>query len=254
VVPAAENLDAAPIGTAVSGSFQLGGKLIPLPESQYVLTARAVGETAMLEGDISQARPKVVRVLLAQVRPPRVRGYVFASVSLKPANYRFKWSGEPCKKEDTLYRADLTGSRGENENCLLVDHTFPSFGARSQGIWRDATGWLAEHNVQFPVPVMITANVTRFEGWQLVAATYAFNPRMYGCNAPISRSWADSPWHKKTINEDPQRVRFVESVTAWGKMVQGHFEALVAGRESDVQKTSGIYNCAAAQVALGQTP
>src|SRR5205814_292991 len=84
--------------------------------------------------------------------------------------------------------------------------------------------------VQLPVPVAITAHVTRFQQSRLVAASYAFNPRMYGCDAPMSRSWKESPWHKDSIEADPQRVRFVDSVTEWGKVVQGHFDALIAAR------------------------
>ncbi|HKB48695.1 MAG TPA: hypothetical protein VKC57_13420, partial [Ktedonobacterales bacterium] len=176
------------------------------------------------------------------------------SVALKPTSYRFNWSGEPCKKEGTLYRADLTGSHGEDENCLLVDHLILNLGPRAQGIWKDAADWLTQQKVQVPVPVVITAHVTRFQLSQSVSASYAFNPRMYGCNAPLSRSYVDSPWHKNAINADPQRVRFVESVTEWGKVVQQHFDNLVAGRPSSIEKTPAIYNCSAAQVALSEPP
>ena len=73
---------------------------------------------------------------------------------------------------------------------------------------------------------------------------------MYGCDAPRSRSWADSPWNKKSIDGDAQRVKFVESVTGWGKVVQQHFNELVAGRASAIEKSPGIHSCAAAQAAL----
>ena len=74
---------------------------------------------------------------------------------------------------------------------------------------------------------------------------------MYGCNAPFSRSWADSPWHKSQVQADPQRVRFVESVTAWGKVVQGYFDALGVGRASTLEERPAIYSCARATAALG---
>jgi hypothetical protein len=248
---AADSLHVAPIGTTVSGSFDLGGRLIPLPEGDYVLAARTVSEPAMLDGSISMRRPKIVRVMLVQVQPPRLRAAVLASAALLDgASYRFTWSGQPCKKEDTLYRADLTGSHGEDENCLLVDHALGTFGPRSQGIWKEAANWLAEHNVQLPVPVLIVASVTRNQQWQHVAAAYAFNPRMYGCDAPRSRTWADSPWHKKAIDADPQRARFVESVTAWGKVAQRHLDDLVAGRPPATDARPAIHSCASAQAAL----
>ena len=254
-VIAAENLDAAPIGTSVTGSFELAGKLIPLPEGTFQLAARTLNEAAMLEGSIATPRTKVVHVVLAYIRPPRLRAAVYVRASLKPDSYvGSRWSGEPCKKDGTLYRADLTGSHGDNENCLLVDHTMLNLGPHAQGIWKDAALWLSAQNVQVPVPIVITANVTRFQNTQLVAASYAFNPRMYGCNAPVSRSYTDSPWHKNAINADPQRVRFVESVTDWGKAVQTHFDKLVGGQPSTIEKRPTIYNCSAAQVVLSHTP
>ena len=114
----------------------------------------------------------------------------------------------------------------------------------------DAAAWLAYHDVVLPVPVLIVAEITRIERHELVRVAYAFNPRMYGCDAPRARTWAQSPWHRKAVDGDPQRVRFVDSVVGYGKAMQQHFDALVAGRQSTIEKAPTIYSCAAAQAAL----
>ena len=248
----AADLETAPIGTVVSGSFELGGRVFPLPEGSFQLAARSIHESASSAGGMYIPRPKVGHVVVVQIRPPRLIAAVHARAALRPESHRFNWSGQPCIKEDTLFRADLSGGHGENENCLLVDHMI-LMGPKAQGIWKDAATWLTEQKVQVPTQV-ITAHVTRFQQSRLVAASYAFNPRMYGCNAPQSQSWADSPWNKKNVDGDPQRVRFVDSVTAWGKVVQTHLDALIEGRESKVVSGAPIYSCRAAQVALGETP
>jgi len=250
----AADLEVAPIGSTVTGSFELGGKLIPLPEGRFQLAARTINESPLLGGTMVTSRVKVGHVILVQIRPPRLIAAVHARATLAADSHRFNWSGEPCKKEDTLYRSDLTGSHGEDENCLLVDHAMLNLGPKAQGIWKDAAAWLTEQKVQVPGPVMITAHVTRFQQSRLVGASYSFNPRMYGCNAPVSRSYNESPWHKNAINQDPQRVRFVESVTAWGKVVQGHFDALITGRDSKVEHGPAIYSCRAAQASLSDAP
>lgn len=245
---AAESLHLAPLGTTVSGTFDLAGRPIPLPEGNFVLAARSVTQPPMIGGDISKPRAKIAHVMLVQIEPPRLRAAVLASaVLIEGSSYRFHWSGQPCRKEDVLYRADLTGSRGEDENCLLVDHAVGNFGPRAQGLWKETATWLAEHNVELPVPVLITASVTRNHRWQHVAATYAFNPRMYGCGGPRSRSWAESPWHRSRVGEDAAKVRFVESVTAWGKGVQAGFDELIAGRPPAYER-SRIERCAPAPV------
>ena len=141
---AAESLHLAPLGTVVSGSFDLAGKLIPLPAGNFALAAATVSEPPMLEGDISKPRAKIARVVLVQIEPPRLRAAVVASAVLNPGTYRMTWVGNPCKKDDTLYRADLSGSVGsESDNCLLVDHTLGRFSPRSPGIWKDAATWLS---------------------------------------------------------------------------------------------------------------
>ena len=252
-VHAVENLELAPIGTSVTRSFELGGRSFPLPAGRFQLAARTINEMPRRGGPLATSRITVGHVVLVQIQPPRLIAAVHARTTLKADSHRFNWTGQPCTKEDTLYRSDLTGSHGEDENCLLVDHSV-LLGPKAQGIWRDAATWLAEQKVQLPVPVAITAHVTRFQQSRLVAASYAFNPRMYGCDAPMSRSWKESPWHKDSIEADPQRVRFVDSVTEWGKVVQGHFDALIAGRESRVENGPAIHSCRAGQVTLSGTP
>ena len=251
----AEDLLTAPIGTAVIGSFALADKLIPLPEGSYLLAARAIEQSTMMgSGDVTK-RPSVARVLLVQIKPPRLRAAVYASVSLKPATYRYNWVGNPCKRDDTLYRGDLSAAVGsESDNCLQVDYVLGTFGSRSQGIWKDTSAWLIEQQVQVPVPPLIVAHVTRTERWQLVSATYAFNPRMHGCEVPRSTSRADSPWSKKSLADDPERVRFVDSVVEFGKAMQQHFDDLVTGRPSSIDKVPSIYRCGSARLALDDIP
>lgn len=254
-VYAAENLDVAPIGTAVTGSFVLGGKAIPLPEGRYFLAARAIEQPPMMgSGDVTN-RPSVARVVLVQIKPPRLRAAVYASVSLTPPTYRYTWVGNPCKKETALYREDLSSTVGsENDNCLVVDYVLGTFSARSQGVWKDASAWLTEQQVHVPVPPLVVAHATRTERWQLVSALYAFNPRMHGCEVPRTTSRADSPWNKKSLADDPERVRFVDSVVEFGKAMQQHFDNLLTGRASPIDKVPAIYTCGPARLALINTP
>jgi hypothetical protein len=231
----------------VSGSFDLAGKTIPLPEGKFALAAAAVTQPAMLDGSIDTPRAKLARVVLVQTRPPRLRAAVVASAVLDPGTHRITWGNDLCKKEDALFRAD---AGGDNANCLLIDHQLGTFSPQSRrGVFKEAANWLATQQVELPVGVLISATLTRTENWQLISASYAFNPRLYGCASPRSLSWAQSPWHKSKLAEDPQRVRFVESVTAFGKVAQTHFDELVAGRPSTVSLPA-IYSCASAQASL----
>ncbi len=126
---------------------------------------------------------------------------------------------------------------------LLVDHRVANFTAKSQGMFKQTTDWLSQEKIQLPVPVLIVATVTRMEGWQLVTASYAFNPEVFGCDTRRYRPWADSPWHRQRIGDDVHKVRFVESVTAWGKVVQAQFKQLFIGGQPSTERALSIYQC-----------
>jgi hypothetical protein len=237
------SVELPPVGSAFAGTFNLGGRAIPLPEGQFVVTAARIDDSRLLGGDLSKPRSRLARALLVQTDARKLRAAVWASVALKPPSFRFEWVSQPCRKPDTLFRADLSASMStDGENCLLVDHVVANFTTKSQGMWKDTADWLAQQSIQVPVPVLIVATVTRMEGWQLASASYAFNPEVFGCDARRYRAWAESPWHRKRINEDAEKVRFVESVTAWGKGVQAQFQQLFAGGPAAIEQVR-IHEC-----------
>ncbi|TMH29094.1 MAG: hypothetical protein E6H63_07630 [Betaproteobacteria bacterium] len=210
---AAQSLHLAPTGTVVSGSFELAGKAIPLPEGEFLLAATRIDEA-------------------------RLKSAVWASTVLEPPAARTNWvqAREPCARENVLFRLDLAQdtSRGEyaHQNCLVVERRARSFGAASTGIMKDAAAWLAYHDVVLPVPVLIVAEMTRIERRELVRVAYAFNPWSYGCNRP-------SP-------------PFVESIIALGKGLQQHFDDLLMGRRAEPSRAGlAIHQCASALASAG---
>src|SRR5258708_38180385 len=112
---------------------------------------------------------------------------------------------------------------------LLVDHRVANFTAKSQGMFKQTTDWLSQEKIQLPVPVLIVATNTRMEGWQLVTASYAFNPEVLGCDERRYQPWEDSLCHRQRISDDVHKVRFVESGNAWGTVVHIQFKQLFIG-------------------------
>ena len=64
VAAAAESLHAAPLGTAVSGSFNLAGRIIPLPPGEFKLAAASTEEARRLVGSLSKPRTVIARVVV----------------------------------------------------------------------------------------------------------------------------------------------------------------------------------------------
>ena len=150
---AAQSLHLAPTGTVVSGSFELAGKPVPLPDGEFLLAATRMEEAG------------IVSVVLAQLDGERLKSAVWASATLAPRS---------------------NGAQA-NEARLLVEQRERSFDAASTGIMKDAAAWLGYHDVVLPVPILIVAEITRIERGELVRAAYAFNPWSYGCNAPSAQ-------------------------------------------------------------------
>ena len=230
----AESLHLSPAGAVVSGSFDLAGKTIPLPSGEFLLAAARVEEARVVEGNIGRPRAKVASVFLAQLDGQWLKSAVWASAVVEPPAPRAKWvqAREPCRRENALFRLDLANDATNGErthyNCLLVERRMRSFGAGAAGIFKDAAGWLAYHDVVLPVRILIVAEVTRIEQRELVRAAYAFHPASYGCTSPSTA--------------------FVDSVTTWGKGVQQHLDNLVSGRPN-APFSAGIHQCVSA-VAL----
>src|SRR5260221_6058813 len=77
-----ESVQLPPLGSAFAGTFNLGGRAIPLPEGQFVVTARGVDKSRLLGADLSKPSAKLVPALLAQTERQKLRAALCVSVAL----------------------------------------------------------------------------------------------------------------------------------------------------------------------------
>ena len=218
---AAESIHAAPLGTAVTGSFNLAGRIIPLPPGEFKLAASATEEARRLYGSLSKPRIVVTRVVLTQVEGSTLRAAVTAGTALETPPGRGNWISAPCARENVLFKEDRAKreSNGEvaSEDCLIVDAIPRYLGLRAKSaIVSEAGQWLAAAGVQVPVAVVL-ADVSRVERRLFVTVSYAFNPQSYGCGG------------------EAELQKFVESVTAWGQSARSHLDKVIMSRDGVVQ-------------------
>ncbi len=216
-----ESIHLAPIGTIVSGSFSLQGKIVPVPEGNYIYIGSAERDATYQSGDWLRPRTRLVSVMLVQAGEKIVRSVVTATTVLKFSTQPTLWTDEPCKRTDTLFRLDKA-RRSTEYNCLLVNHVVQVM-AKPTGIYELGAAWLRDRGVALPVPVTVNATVTR--SWHdYLVVTYAFNPAAFGGEAPSASTWALSAWHKKVIARDSEKMRFVDAITTWGKFAQDRID------------------------------
>jgi hypothetical protein len=235
---AGKSIHLAPVGTTVRGSFVVVGKVVPLPEGEFVLAATKIRE-ATTEGRGRPAhRPKMVDVYLAQMEGRRIRATVVAYTLLETGSDAKggRWVDEPCRRTDTLFRLDLAEGRADQTNCLLVNHFVNTMSSSDTGIYADAVAWLTQRGMESPVAALIDAQITYIQAdEEILMVRYAFNPEAFACDSPRSASWDASPWHRSAIEKDPEKVRFVDSIVEWGKSVQRQVTDAMEGRPAALQ-------------------
>ena len=108
-------------------------------------------------------------------------------------------------------------------------------------------GSCEQHGAHLPIDVVITATVTRIEVGEWLAVTQRFNPAAFGCDVGRNPSWATSAWHRTAVAKDAERAQFVESVVAWGKLVQAKVDDEIrkrgTGTASIDRSRAQIYRC-----------
>jgi len=132
-----DSLHLKPVGTAVSGSFVLVNRTIPLPQGEYVLAAVEPHDSRFVRGDFSRQQHKMVDVALAQMEDGKLSSYVWASAVLKIGG-QVGWVTEPCKTSETpLYKLSRVPFMKTNyeQNCLIVNHR-AGLGTQSTGACR----------------------------------------------------------------------------------------------------------------------
>jgi len=199
-----DSLHLKPVGTAVSGSFVLVNRTIPLPQGEYVLAAVEPHDSRFVRGDFSRQQHKMVDVALAQMEDGKLSSYVWASAVLKIGG-QVGWVTEPCKTSETpLYKLSQVPFMKTNyeQNCLIVNHR-AGLGTQSTGAFVTLAEWVREKGVKTPIPSVVDATITRIVNVDYLVVRYVFNADAFGC--AVKRG-EPSP--------------FVEQVIEFGKEIQ----------------------------------
>jgi len=150
-----------PPGTVVKERFTLIDKSVPLPEGEFVFVASQVRDATHVKGEWIRQRVQLITVYLAQLDGEELRAEVLATTVLDPRFTYSKWEDEPCNREDTLFRLDLSHNRGYQQNCLQVNHITNIYTRQPPGIYSDAYVWLQRRGARLPVEVPGDGNAHR---------------------------------------------------------------------------------------------
>jgi hypothetical protein len=198
--PAAAPEGASLMGKILRGHMSLGGATIPLPEGDWTALAFFRGGS---NGDGDSA-------VLARIEGDRLRG-VIAGKALKIKDGTGFAAIPNCDRTDYVFRETQVNSGFGAQRCWWINHATGVW--QQEPILRAAAAELERRGIR-PPTVMLNVGFRRADADSFATTFYYFDPRENGISSqPLL--WQSSEWHKDRIQQDSQRVQYVEGLKQW---------------------------------------
>ena len=198
-----------PIGTKLSGTFEIGQARLPLPDGEWILLGKME--------ERSYGGPSGVliqRVFLAQFQNGVLSRAVLAGSNEE--GVRFGWKRNTnCDRVDMHFVDADKNYDVQNQQCWWVNHVTTAVGNSTWKSITDAYAYMDKNGFRRPSTV-IGVFYSLVRGSNFVDAIYWFNPEADGFDAPKSVNWRNNDWHKSRIVDDPKKLAYVQKLKAWG--------------------------------------
>lgn len=147
-----------------------------------------------------------------QTAEKKLVAFMTVSVNLNQKNTR--WLGEPCKRDDMLYKANIGRSVWE-DNCFTLNHV-TNYASNPGGRSAELYAMFKEQGIDTP-PTILQLQFTRNgTNGRFYNVRIALNPEAYGFAKEPETSWGRSPWNKTMSFNDPVKKQFIDTLSAWG--------------------------------------
>lgn len=148
---------------------------------------------------------------LFQTENKQLLAVMWISATLANANTR--WLGEPCKRDDMLYKANIGRTIWE-DNCLTINHV-SAYGNDPKGKDIELYALFLEQGIS-PPPTILRVNFTRNgTNGNFLNIILSLNPEAMGFARETEISWGKNPWHKTMSFKDPSKKQFVDALSVW---------------------------------------
>jgi hypothetical protein len=193
--------------------FTLAGKVVPLPIGKFTLAAAwEQGTRNQPSGNMLTTPSNIAEVVLVQTEGRNLRAVIWARANVDTA--RTRWTDEPCKRNDMLFKLDRTKSFNYFQDCVTVNHRV-GFLRNPDARWAPVHEMLTSQGVVLPVAIVMDASLTRIEQFQYLAVSYWINPAAFGFASDAALNWSTSSWHKSRIEKDSQKLAFAKALRDW---------------------------------------
>lgn len=148
---------------------------------------------------------------LFQTEGKNVVALMTVSANLSQGNLR--WLGEPCKRDDMLYKANIGRSVWE-DNCVTINH-ITNYGNNPTGRDGELYVLLVQQGIS-PPPTVLQVTFTRNgTSGNTITTRVMINPEVLGFARESEVSWGKNPWNKLQSFNDPAKKQFIDALGVW---------------------------------------
>ncbi|MDD2948382.1 MAG: hypothetical protein PHV80_06045 [Rugosibacter sp.] len=134
-------------------------------------------------------------------------------VSATLAEGNTRWLGEPCKRDDMLYKANIGKSMWE-DNCVTINH-ISAYANNPGGKDAELYALFVEQGIS-PPPTILRIQFTRNgTHGNFLNVSLFLNPEVMGFARETEVSWGKNPWNKTMSFKDPAKKQFIEALSVW---------------------------------------
>jgi hypothetical protein len=122
------------------------------------------------------------------------------------------WLGEPCKRDDMLFKSQLAG--GREDNCVTINH-ITRYMSNPGGKAAELYAMLKEQRVDVPPTVIQIAFTRNAQSSRTLTYILWINPELSGLPRETEPEWGRNPWNKTMSFKDPTKKQYIDALTAW---------------------------------------
>lgn len=166
----------------------------------------------IVRSDSSTTRVPIGETVLFHTKDKRLVAVMTVTAAMGGVNVR--WTGEPCKRDDMLYKANI-GRHIWEDNCFTLNH-LTNYANNPGGKSAELYAMFKEQGIETP-PTVLALNFTR-NGTRgnFLHIGLRINPEAFGFAREAETSWGRSPWNKTMSFKDPAKKQFIDALSAWG--------------------------------------
>ena len=147
-----------------------------------------------------------------QTAEKRLVAVMIVSSNLTQNNLR--WLGEPCKRDDMLYKANIGRSTWE-DNCVTLNH-ITNYANNPGGKDAELYALFKEQGIDTPPTVLQFLFTRNGSNGRFYNVRISVNPEAFGFAKEMEPNWGRNPWNKTMSFNDPAKKQFIDALGAWG--------------------------------------